>query len=101
MIQQVTSISSLRATVQENKISPEIKAAAEDFESVFISQMVSHMFSGLEPDPVFGGGAGEDMFRSMMIQEYGKQMAKTGGIGVSKQIQKAILDIQEAQSKGG
>ncbi len=71
------------------------KKAAQDFEAVFISEMLSHMFKGLETDPMFGGGPGEDMFRGMMIQEYGKKMAAGHGIGISDQMQKMLIRMQQ------
>lgn len=73
----------------------ETKAAAKEFEAVFISEMMSHMFEGVETDPVFGGGSGEDMFRSMLIQEYGKQMSKGPGVGISDQLQKTMIEMQQ------
>ena len=73
------------------------KAAAQDFEAVFLSEMFSHMFEGLNVDPMFGGGSGEKMFRSMMVQEYGKMMAKGGGIGISDQLQKMMIQMQAKQ----
>ncbi|HRJ67716.1 MAG TPA: hypothetical protein PLW48_11320, partial [Alphaproteobacteria bacterium] len=50
----------------------EIREAATEFEAMFLSEMMNHMFSGVEVDPIFGGGNGEQMYRGMMIQEYGK-----------------------------
>ena len=32
------------------------RQAAEEFEAFFLSQMFEHMFSGIEPDALFGGG---------------------------------------------
>ncbi|MEZ0223212.1 MAG: rod-binding protein [Alphaproteobacteria bacterium] len=89
-----TALQSLRAgTVR----APDAKTAdaAKDFEAVFLSEMFSHMFEGIDVDPMFGGGGGEKMFRSMMIQEYGKDMAKHGGIGISDQLQKMMIQMQE------
>jgi Rod binding domain-containing protein len=37
------------------------------------------------------------VFRSLLFQEYGKQAAKTGGIGIADMVQKEILRMQEAQ----
>ena len=71
------------------------KAAAKDFEAVFISEMMSHMFEGVKTDSVFGGGQGEDMFHGMLVQEYGKQMAKGSGIGISDQLQRVMLQMQQ------
>jgi len=73
------------------------KHTAEDFEAFFLAQMFEHMFSGIEPDAMFGGGEGEQVFRSMMFQEYGKAVAKQGGIGISDLVQKEILKLQEVQ----
>lgn len=78
---------------------PRDKAAAKEFEAMFMSEMFSHMFEGVETDPMFGGGGGEKMFRSMLIQEYGKIMSKGKGIGISDQIQKFMLQTQE-KAKG-
>jgi Rod binding domain-containing protein len=73
------------------------KEAAKQFEAVFISEMMSHMFEGVSSDPMFGGGAGEDMFHGMLIQEYGKEMAKTSGIGISDQLQKMMIQMQQGR----
>lgn len=73
---------------------------AREFEGMFLSQMLSHMFSGVETDSMFGGGHGEDMFRGMIVDEYGKMMARTGGIGMADDIQKAMLRMQEAGNGG-
>ncbi|HEX6118664.1 MAG TPA: rod-binding protein [Dongiaceae bacterium] len=73
-----------------------IKAAAQDFEAFFITHAFGDMFAGLTSDPEFGGGEGEDIFKSLLLQEYGKQVAKAGGIGVSEMVQKQLLQLQEA-----
>lgn len=75
------------------------RQAAEDFEAVFLAQMVSHMFSGIKTNKMFGGGASEDIYRTMMAQEYGKTLAKSGGIGIADQVMREIIRIQEANSK--
>src|SRR3546814_5904072 len=38
------------------------REAAENFEAVFVSQMVSHMFAGIQEDSLFGGGQAGDLF---------------------------------------
>ena len=71
------------------------KAAAQDFEAFFVTHAFEDMFAGLSSDPEFGGGEGEEMFKSLLLQEYGKQVAKAGGIGVSDMVQKQLLQLQE------
>lgn len=86
----------------QNKLSKaqmdKIDQKAEDFEAVFLSQMMSHMFEGIETDENFGGGHGEDMVKSMLTDEYGKLIARTGGIGVADYVKREMLTLQEVQS---
>ncbi len=81
--------------------SPAANAAAADkaskqLESVFISQLLGQMFEGIPTDGLFGGGPGEEMFRSMMIDEYGKQMERQGGFGLAAPVARHLLQLQEA-----
>lgn len=69
--------------------------AAQDFEAMFLSQMLQQMFTGIKSDGLFGGGHGEEMFRSLLIDEYGKDMAKRGGIGIAHAIENSLLAAQE------
>ncbi len=80
------------------KTNEQIRAAAEDFEAVFLTQMVEQMFSGVSTDGMFGGGQGEKIFRSMMAQEYGKVMASNGGVGIADEVAREMLKMQEARS---
>ena len=73
-----------------------IRKVAQQFEGVFISQFLGEMFSGISTDGPMGGGQGEEMFRSLMIDEYGKQFAAQGGFGLSSAIQREMLKMQEA-----
>ncbi len=69
--------------------------AAKQYEGVFISQFLGSMFSGIKADSEFGGGEGEEMFRSMMIDQYGKQMETRGGFGLAAAVQRQLLKHQE------
>lgn len=75
-----------------------MKAAAQDFEAFFITHAFSDMFAGLSSDPMFGGGEGEEIFKSFLLNEYGKTVAKAGGIGISDMVQKQLLLLQESAS---
>ena len=89
-------ISALQNTLKgaDDKTLERTREAAEEFEAVFISQMMQHMFEGVDVDPMFGGGKGEEMFRSMMVEEYGKNLAAKGGIGIADQVQAKLIEMQ-------
>lgn len=69
--------------------------AAKEYESVFISEFMGSMFSGISTDGPFGGGQGEAMFRSMMLDQYGKQIEARGGFGLSAVMTRQLLAHQE------
>jgi len=57
------------------------------------------MFSGLGADKTFGGGTGESVYRSLLLQEYSKVAANSGSTGIADAVQREILRLQEAQKK--
>jgi len=69
---------------------------AKEFESVFISQFLGSMFSGISTDGPFGGGEGEEMFRSMLIDQFGQAIEQRGGFGLAASVTKELLKQQEA-----
>ncbi len=81
------------------QMSPEeekkVRGAAQEFESFFIGQMMEHMMAGIETDPLFGGGHGEQMWRSMLNQEYGKELAKSNKLGIADHVMRGMLAAQE------
>jgi Rod binding domain-containing protein len=52
------------------------------------------MFSGIKTDGPFGGGHAENVYRSMMSQEYAKSISKSGGVGLADHIYREILAKQ-------
>jgi Rod binding domain-containing protein len=72
-----------------------IEAVASDFESQFISQMLQSMYDTLDIKDSFGGSEAEETFQSMMVDQYGKVLARSGGIGVADQIKRSMLAMQE------
>jgi len=72
------------------------KRTAQEFEGVFLTQFLGQMFDGISADGPTGGGQGEMMFRSLMLDEYGKQIAAQGGIGLADAVTRELLKTQEA-----
>ena len=71
------------------------REVAQDFEAVFLGQMLQPLFKNLGAEKPFGGGASEAMWRSMQVDEYGKAIAKAGGIGIADAVFQEILKMQE------
>ena len=80
----------------KSKGESEIDKVAQDYEAVFLSQMLQHMFAGVDLDPTTDG-PGEDIYKSMMVDEYGKILSRSGGIGVADHVKREMLKLQEVE----
>lgn len=85
----------LGQAAREAKNMQAVDEAARDFEAMFVTEMLRPMFDGIEPDPMFGGGKGEEVFQSLMLDEYGKAMVEAGGIGLADHVRAELIRLQE------
>ena len=74
------------------------RAAAQDFEAVFLNSMFQNMFTGISGEGPFGGSGAVGVWRSMLTDEYSKSFAKAGGIGIADQVYRSLMAHQEARS---
>lgn len=72
--------------------------AARDFTAMFTTQMLAPMWEGVEVNDTFGGGHGEEVFRDMLLQQYGQIAATTDSFGLVAQVRQEMLRLQEARS---
>lgn len=79
-----------------NRSVAQAQKAAESFEALFIAQMLAPMFETVPTDGLFGGGHAEQIFRSIQVEELGKEIAKKGGFGIASSVMREILLAQEA-----
>jgi flagellar protein FlgJ len=75
------------------------RALAEDFEAAFLNTMLSQMFAGIKSSEPFGGGHAEETYQGMMVEEYAKAMADSGGIGIADAIETQLIALQEAAGR--
>ena len=61
----------------------DLRKAAKEFESYFISYMLKEMRKTVPADSLLGGGRGEEIYRSFQDEELAKSMVESGGIGLS------------------
>ncbi len=74
-----------------------IKATAQAFEAQMVSMMLQPMFEGLSGKGPFGGGEGEDAYRSFMVDAIAKQTTKHGGVGLAAPVMREMLKMQGLQ----
>jgi flagellar protein FlgJ len=94
LAQQPISTTSQR-TPRADNVDPATRRAAEEFESMFLSQMLAPMFEGLDTDGLGGGGMGEEIFRPMLVEQYAKAISNSGGIGLADSI---IAELNRLQA---
>jgi peptidoglycan hydrolase FlgJ len=78
----------------EMKIKSKAKAAAQNFEAMFLNNMFQEMFTGIDGDGPFGGSGALKVWRSFLTDQYAKSFAKAGGIGIANDVYQELLRQQ-------
>lgn len=73
----------------------QVDAVAQNFESMFVGQMLEQMAGDSLGSEAFGDAETNDVYKGMMMDEYGKVIARAGGIGIAPYIKKELLKLQE------
>ena len=74
------------------------KSTATDFEAMFLNSMFSEMTSGLKGEGPFGDTPGTGVWRSMLTEQYSKNFAKAGGVGISSEVFRTLI-LQQAKTE--
>ncbi len=73
--------------------------AARDFEAMALGEFLKPMFETTESkSALFGGGDAEKTWKPMLIDEIGKQIAASGGLGLAAPLHEAMLRMQAGKS---
>lgn len=84
------------------KVSPEqqdkAKKTSQDFEAVFLNSMFSQMTAGAKSEGPFGDTPGTGPWRSMLTDEYARNFAKSGGVGISSDVFRTLIMRQAEAS---
>ena len=76
------------------------ETSAQEFEAVFLGQMTQLMMESVETDDAFSGGHGEAVFRGVLAEKLGTEIARTGGIGLAPAVMAQIIKMQEGTGNG-
>jgi Rod binding domain-containing protein len=95
---KLAQINKAKAMARGNGVDEaKIDEVSKEFEAQFISQMLENMFSTIDTNPVLGGGEGEDMYKSLLVNEYGKLISRAGGVGVADHVKREMIRMQEVE----
>ncbi len=76
----------------------QIHKSAKAFEAMYMSEMMNYMFTDTDmSDSSFGGGAGEDMYKSLMVNEYANKFSQSGQAALAPTLEREMLRLQELQ----
>ncbi|MDF2235601.1 rod-binding protein [Albimonas sp. CAU 1670] len=67
-----------------------MRAAAVEFESMFLAEMLTAAGLGRPPEG-FGGGVGEQAFAGLLVREQARLWAERGGIGLAESIYRSLV----------
>jgi peptidoglycan hydrolase FlgJ len=74
------------------------KAAATNFEAMFLQTMFQQMFTGIDGDGPFGGSGALKVWRSFLTDQYAQSFARNGGLGIASHVYDQLLAQQGASS---
>ncbi|KQZ00245.1 hypothetical protein ASD45_04765 [Pseudolabrys sp. Root1462] len=90
--------STLRRHLTPDQVKAKAKAASEDFEAVFLNNMFQQMFTATDGEGPFGGTGATGVWRSFLTDQYARNFAKAGGIGIAGAVYNTLLAQQEIRS---
>lgn len=93
----VGAANSAEVSAAQPRAERELRAAAAEFESLFINQMMKSMRDTIAKSELFHGGNAEEIYTSMLDAELSKSMARSGGIGLADMLLKQ-LSSQEPEA---
>jgi Rod binding domain-containing protein len=86
----------LSSSAATQPVPARVARAAQDFTATSLAALLAPMFDTLDPKGgFFGGGAGEEAFRPMLVQQYAASLARQGGLGLTTTVTEALLRLQE------
>lgn len=92
----LNALSGLGATGKTTPSQAQMEKTAQEFEAIFLAQILNGLTNGLEGDGPLAG-AESDPFASMLQDEYAKLISKSGGVGIGDAVLKEMLKMQDIE----
>jgi peptidoglycan hydrolase FlgJ len=74
-----------------------LKKAGEDFEALFINQLMQSMRRTVLKSKFLDDAPGKEVYQSLFDREISKRMAQKGALGVGKTIYRSVLEHEKAR----
>ena len=78
------------------KVDAKNAETAKEFEAMFLGQMTKMMLESVEKGQI-NGGAGEEMFKGVLAEKLGTEIANRGGIGLAPVVLDQLIKLQKGQ----
>jgi len=88
----IVNLNKPNAVSVSEKNKAELKKVAEEFEAVFIGQLLKIMRETIEESGLEGGGFGKTIYTELFDQEIALSMAKRGALGIGDIIYRSMTD---------
>jgi|WetSurMetagenome_2_1015567.scaffolds.fasta_scaffold615561_2 peptidoglycan hydrolase FlgJ len=102
-LSSIRNIGRLPSSSEKLKISSEendegrLKKSCMDLESVFVSQLLKEMRAAIPKSDLMNGGNAEEIYTSMLDDQYAREIASSGNLGLGRamfeQIRKKTSEI--------
>ena len=79
---------------QFSAVKGDVARTAQEFEAVFLSEMSKLMLESVEMGDEFSGGHAEQIFRGMLAEKIGGEIARTGGVGLAPAVMEQMIRMQ-------
>lgn len=82
----------------ESRVNVQARTAAQAFEAVLIGQLTNMMMTSAADAGDFSGGHGEEVFRGVLAEKMGTEIAKRGGLGLAPAVMNEIITLQAGKA---
>ncbi len=80
---EIETLNRLQRQTQTAKDTKKLKEACQDFEAIFIKQMLDGMRKTVPKTELLERTLGEEIFEDMLYTEYAKIMSRRGSLGIA------------------
>ena len=76
--------------IRNTKRDDKLYQACQDFEAIFVKEMLKSMKSTVQKSGLLDGGFAEEIYDDMLYDEYAKKMTKTASFGITESLYKQL-----------